>query len=305
VTIRCAAAAGDAAVSGEWSWTPRTAEDGVVWSVSVLDLVTGAARLTIHPDEERRIASVGKLLLLVGLAARARDDPGSMTVRLDRGTVEPVADSGLWQHLGVPAMSVGDLALLVAAVSDNLATNVLLDHVGLDRVSARAASLGLQRTRLHDRVRDHRGPSDPPTLATGSAGELARLARAIERDELPATPPRTGALVAHWLSTGVDLSMVSSAFALDPLAHGAASPEGLTCWSKTGTDVDVRAEVGVVRGPAGALAFAAIANSGVAGAPLPAAAVLDDLRALGLAVVDHVLGDQVLGDQVLDVAVAP
>jgi beta-lactamase class A len=263
---------------------------GVGWSVVVLDVEAGAELLVVDHARPRRIASVGKLLLLVELAAQARADPGSMTVQLDRRTVEPVEDSGLWQHLAVPAMAVGDLAVLVAAVSDNLATNVLLDHVGLDRVRARAASLGLERTALHDRVRDHRGPGDPPTLAIGSAAELARLARAIERDELPGTPPLTGTLLAHWLSTGVDLSMVSAAFALDPLAHGAPSPEGLTCWSKTGTDVDVRAEVGVVRGPAGAVAFAAIANSEGVDKPLPAAAVLDDLRVFGQAVRRHVLG---------------
>jgi beta-lactamase class A len=270
-------------------WSPRT-DEGVTWSVSVLDVRSGDVVVEIRPDAPRRIASVGKVLLLIDLAAQARTDPGSMTVPLDRRTVDPVEDSGLWQHLATPAMSVGDLAVLVASVSDNLATNVLLHHVGLDRVTDRAVSLGLGVTRLHDRVRDRRGPTDPPTLATGTAGELARLARAVERDELPDTPAMTGALLAHWLSAGVDLSMVSAAFDLDPLAHGAPSPEGLTCWSKTGTDVDVRAEVGVLRGPAGAVAFAAIANSVEHGRPLPTDSVLADLHALGRGIRAHVRG---------------
>ena len=159
---------------------------------------------------------------------------------LRRRDEDRVADSGLWQHLTTGALPIEDLAVLVAAHSDNLATNVLLREVGLDAVEQRAERLGLKVTRLHDRVRDVRGPEDPPRLSTGSARELVTLAETID------------GRVAEWLATNSDLSMVPGDLGLDPLVH--TRPE---LWNKTGTDAGVRADVGVLRGR---VAYAVIAN---------------------------------------------
>ncbi len=72
-----------------------------------------------------------------------------------------VADSGLWQHLRVEDLSVDDLCVLIASVSDNVATNVVLNKVGLPALRTLAESLGLVHTALLDYVRDHRGPDNP------------------------------------------------------------------------------------------------------------------------------------------------
>ena len=191
------------------------------WAVCVRQ---GDEVLLAHREHElHRTASIGKLLLLRDVAAGLdagrlrRDEP------LDRRSVEPVADSGLWQHLDVDVLPLHDVALLVASVSDNLATNVLLHRLGLPAPHGRVA--------LHDLVRDRRGPEHPPTLSTGTAADLVDLVTAL--------PPQ----VHEWLRTGTDLSMVAAAFALDPLAHADAD-----LVSKTGTDSTVRAEVGLVGG---------------------------------------------------------
>lgn len=188
--------------------------------------------LLAHREHEvHRTASIGKLLLLLEVAqaleggALRRDEP------LDRRSVEPVADSGLWQHLDADVLPLHDVALLVASVSDNLATNVLLHRVGLPAPRGTVA--------LHDRVRDARGPEHPPTLSTGTAADLALL-----MTELPEQ-------VRAWLRTGTDLSMVASAFGLDPLAH-----DGDDLVNKTGTDSTVRADVGLV----GGIAYAVLAE---------------------------------------------
>src|SRR6195952_5909932 len=88
---------------------------------------------------------------------------------MDRAVVTRAADMGLWQHLQVPTLPVADLAILVGATSDNLATNVLLRRVGIDAVRARGEALGLSRTFLLDSVRDYRGPDDAPHFSVGSA----------------------------------------------------------------------------------------------------------------------------------------
>jgi beta-lactamase class A len=198
------------------------------------------------PDAVLPAASMGKVLLLVTVAAGGvpLDRP------LARTREDAVADSGLWRHLAVDALPAGDLAVLVGAVSDNLATNVLLRAVGLDAVRATGAALGLRATGLHDRVRDHRGPEHQPALSTASAAELSRLFADLAAGRV--VSPEVSARVLGWLALNTDLSMVASAFGLDPLAHAVVR-------NKTGTDEGVRADAGVVEGPGGAFAYAALA----------------------------------------------
>jgi beta-lactamase class A len=172
-----------------------------------------------------------------------------------------VADSGLWRHLSQDSLPLCDVCVLVAAVSDNWATNVLLDMVGLESVGARAQALGCHYSGLHDRVRDARIDDDPPTLSSGTARELAEVARRIHLaasgGEAEGVSVDAARLVEGWLLTGVDLSMVAAPFRLDPLAHG----EGDLClWNKTGTDSGIRADMGVIWTDADAVAYAAIAT---------------------------------------------
>lgn len=228
---------------------------GARWSVALTDLRDGTVLAEHDPDLLLPSASVAKVFLLVEVAARLVDgrlDPGLL---LDRRTVAPVADSGLWRHLASDALPVVDLAVLVGSVSDNLATNVLLDAVGLDAVRARAAALAPGGSTLHDRVRDERGPADPPLLGEACARDLVALFAALGSGR--AVGPQVSALVLHWLATNADHSQVSRGLLLDPLAHDRPD-HGLSVWSKTGTDAGVRAEAGLVRGPRGAVAFAAL-----------------------------------------------
>ena len=116
--------------------------DGVIWSIHVRSLTTGA---TFARDDATALstASVGKVLLLAEVARRLEDGSLSPDECLTRTPAESVADSGLWQHLSTDSLTVCDAAVLVAAVSDNLATNVLLRHVGLAAMDEVAQALGL------------------------------------------------------------------------------------------------------------------------------------------------------------------
>ncbi|MGH3351443.1 MAG: serine hydrolase [Nocardioides sp.] len=203
------------------------------WSVLAVDTDSGEVLLESDPDLLLPTASVGKLFLLHHLAEMLDPDPSLGDLMLRKDGVAPVADSGLWQYLDAPALTVNDCARLVGAVSDNLATNVLLDHVGLAPVQAVAARLAAGGSMLNDSVRDVRRPEDPAMLSIGCAADWVAYFR---------KPHPT---VMSWLAPATDLSMVSSAFGLDPLAHTA--PEGeLRVWTKTGTDDGVRAEVGLL-----------------------------------------------------------
>jgi beta-lactamase class A len=250
---------------------------GLRWSACVLDAGSGDVLAAHRPDGVLATASIGKLLLLLELSRRFRAGELDPSAPVDRGD-ETVGDSGLWHVMEAPSLAVSDAARLVGAVSDNLATNVLLDVVGLGAVADLAASLGLRQTALLDRVRDERGPQHPSALSHGSASELASLAAAIDRGD--AVGPDVSAEVRGWLSLATDLSMVASAFGLDPLAHRDVD-RGVVLWNKTGTDGGVRADVGAVRSGARAIAYAVLAEWESGAAPSARDTVLDAMRETG------------------------
>lgn len=257
---------------------------GVQVSARATDLSTGEVLFSVDDHVVMPTASIGKVLLLVEVAARIQAGPDRARELLDRVPGDAVVGAGIWQHLAAPVLPLTDLAALVGATSDNLATNVLLRQVGLDSVSARTEQLGLTRTALLDLARDHRGPDDAPQLSIGSTRELTWLFSALARGEV--VDPETSRRVIGWLSLGSDLSMVSSAFGLDPLAHRSAD-HGMLLVNKTGADPGVRSEVGVLRGPRAGVTYAVSTyfdDTGLAAR----LAVLEGMRTVGLDLLEYV-----------------
>ncbi len=247
------------------------------WSVCIRN-VAGHELASRNADRPMKTASIGKLLLLVEVARQCAAGELDGATLLGRDPELLVADSGIWQHLDVESLSIHDLCVLVAGVSDNLATNVLLKRVGLRKLRDLAESLGLVHTALLDYVRDHRGPDDPATLSTGSAAELSRLMGQLSRNELISRA--VSEQVNTWLATSVDLSMVAAAFGLDPLAHP-PSDRNFFVRNKTGADAGVRADVGTVGRNSVWFNYAVIANWDASDPDLRDAA-LSGMHAIGM-----------------------
>lgn len=247
------------------------------WSVCIRD-VAGHEVAGRHADRPTKTASVGKLLLLVEVARQCGEGDLNGATLLARDPELLVADSGIWQHLDVERLSIRDLCVLIASVSDNFATNVLLKRVGLDKVRDLAESLGLVHTALLDYVRDHRGPDDAATLSIGSASDLSRLMSQLARKEL--ISPTVSEQVNAWLAMSVDLSMVAAAFGLDPLAH-VPSQRNVFVRNKTGADAGVRADVGTAGRDSVWFNYAVIANWDASDPDLRDAA-LSGMHAIGM-----------------------
>ncbi|ARC55555.1 hypothetical protein AS850_00500 [Frondihabitans sp. 762G35] len=229
-------------------------------SASAADLDTGDVVLAIDESVSLPTAEVGSLLLLIEVAVRlgdgrlspvadvAREAPDDDGTRVDDPRV-----GGLWPSLLLPKLCVLDAATLVGAVRDPVATNALARTVGLDAIHARGESLGLTRTALLDFARASRGPDDAPQVSVGSALELQRLLGDLVAGRTLDTPVSNRVL--GWLSTGTDLSLVASAFGLDPVAHRARDHD-LQLVNLTGATAGVRSEVGALRGPRRGIAYA-------------------------------------------------
>jgi beta-lactamase class A len=258
-----------------------------IWSVQVQNAESGEVLLEHRPGRVLATASVGKILLLVHVAELVRDGLLDPAERLTRTPAQTVADSGIWQYLATDTLPVSDLCELIGMASDNLATNMLLSRVGLDQVASSAHRMGLHHTTLHDRVRDVRTVDHPVTLSTGSAAELADLVARLHRGALAGDP--VGTMVLGWLAKSLDLSQVAAGWGLDPLAHFTAD-RGLQLVNKTGTDTGVRADVGVLTGPATSIAYAVVANWAASGAD-DRDAVLTRQREIGLFVAELARGE--------------
>jgi beta-lactamase class A len=134
--------------------------DGVL-GVAILDLNSGQ-QLLVRPDEIFPQASSIKIAVLAELYHQAQQSAhgasGKATLN-DRYVVRAadiVPDSAILGGLtpGVSSLTNRDLATIMVAVSDNSATNVLIDRVGMDNVVRLTESLGLAHTQLRRKMMD-------------------------------------------------------------------------------------------------------------------------------------------------------
>jgi len=123
---------------------------GVV-GYSVID-IDNNVRLSRRGDEKFSTASLIKVSILVtvyDLVARGQlslDDP--ITVL----KIDQVPGSGIIQYLhNGTILTVRDAAWLMITISDNTATNLLLDRIIIRRVWNKMDSLGLRDTRVHSK----------------------------------------------------------------------------------------------------------------------------------------------------------
>jgi beta-lactamase class A len=133
--------------------------DGTL-GVAILDLSSGRTLLQ-NPDAVFTQASSIKVAVLAELYRQQQSGAGATgKARLsDLYTVSAsdlVTDSSIMGGLtpDVTRVTDRDLATFMIAVSDNSATNVLIDRVGMGNVNAMLESLGLSHTRLQRRMMD-------------------------------------------------------------------------------------------------------------------------------------------------------
>lgn len=226
------------------------------WSIQIHDISASKTVFSLGATQVLKTASLAKVFLLIEVAARLSEGTLIADEPIDRRNVPEVLDSGLWRYLKTDILPLADAATLVAAVSDNWATNALLHRVSLDAVQARSNALGYPESLLADYIRGNRGPAHPPTVSQGRASDWVDLFARMHRRNLVSKD--VDAQVEYWLGTGTDHSMVASALNLDPLVHGFA-PGARSICNKTGSDNDVRADAGFVLGK-NACSYCVIAN---------------------------------------------
>ena len=130
--------------------------DGVI-GVAIVDLTDGN-QLVIAGDEVFPVASSIKIAILAELYRQSQrpDSHAKLTDLYTMNAADLVDSSAIMAGLtpGVTRVTNRDLAVFMVTVSDNAATNVLIDRVGLDNINRMLENQNLINTRLRRKMID-------------------------------------------------------------------------------------------------------------------------------------------------------
>lgn len=128
------------------------AHDGKV-AIAVKHLVTGET-YALNASEPMPTASLIKLPVMVEAYSQAQEKKISLSDKVALGKDDKVPGSGiLTEHFSDGAsFALRDAIRLMIAFSDNTATNLVLDKIGIKSVNERMEALKLPNTRIHAKV---------------------------------------------------------------------------------------------------------------------------------------------------------
>ena len=256
-------------------------------AVSARDLTTGE-RIEWQPDLLLPTASVIKEPILIALLRAVEAGSVDLADRVTLEASERVGGSGVLKIFdGGLQPTVRDVATLMIAVSDNTATNMVLDLIGgPEPVNRAMTELGLDSIRLHNAVDFDLIGDDVRRLGEATVRDLCELGRLIATRQ--AFGERVSATAEEILATQQYLDQAMRYTLANPYARELSLVAPLSVASKTGFFTGTRVDAGIVRFGAGGGFVYAVANheaSDVSFLPEAEGAVVNGL--VGRALVEH------------------
>lgn len=156
-------------------------------SVFVDDL--RGSTVEIGADEEFETASTIKAFILAVLYLQASRGRADLEEEITYEASQFVDGSGMLRALGVGAkLKVKDTATMMIICSDNIATNMIIDYLGLDTINACIRELGFGHTVLHNPLHFDRYDKLGTTTPRDYAALLRRWQRVRWSAKKPAPP---------------------------------------------------------------------------------------------------------------------
>ena len=226
-------------------------------SIYAKNLDTGAV-YDLRADEPVRTASTIKLALMVEAFAQVAEGRAKWSETQVLRQSDKVSGSGVLHELSDGVwLPLRDLVNLMIVVSDNTATNLLVDRFTADAVNARMEKLGFTQTRLMRKVRGD-GTQLKPAEGFSAAGrdpanrkfglgrssphEMVRLMEMLERGEV--VSPQASAEMIAILKRQQFTEAIGRRMGKVTLA------------SKSGSLDALRSDVAIVYSPGGRIAMA-------------------------------------------------
>lgn len=190
-------------------------------------------------------ASVFKLPLLVEVFRQAEAGALDLDERATLHAEDVVMGSGILRDFG-PGLqpTLRDLAMMMVIVSDNSATNLLLDRAGgPQRVNATMCELGLSSIVVHRRIVFGEMTTNS-SLAEAAPRDLMRLVAMMAREEL-VSPAASREMLAI-LGRQRYLEQAPRFVAYGPYAGDFARAQPIKVFNKTGMINGLRADSGLI-----------------------------------------------------------
>ena len=193
------------------------------WDLDEREPVLLGADREVHP------ASTIKVLVMISALRAAHAGRAGLDALVELPEQRAGGFGVLREMPSVPRVSLRDLITLMIVVSDNAATNAVIDTIGFAEIAECAAELGCERTRVERRLMDVQAPGRNATCALDQARILDRLAtgRALPTD---ATRHALGVLARQQVRDRLP----------------ALLPHGAHCWNKTGEIRGSRHDVALI-----------------------------------------------------------
>ena len=217
------------------------------------NLKTGAIA-SLEPDEAVQTASVIKIGILLDAAGQIRAGKASLEEKLVLSQKNQVQGSGVLGQLTAPlTLTLRDTLHLMVVLSDNTATNMAIDRLGLAHINETLRAAGLKQTVLYKKIyvpAEAPMPADQPKFGLGKTTprEMASMMERIAEcrlsldgaGALPGDGPLCGAIL-HMLRLQQDRDDLPRYLeALD------TSEQGSAIANKTGALDKVRNDVALI-----------------------------------------------------------
>jgi beta-lactamase class A len=220
----------------------------------------------LDADAVVQTASVIKLTILFEAMEQVRAGKLHWDDKITLQPGDAVSGSGLLLFLDSPqTLTLKDVLTLMVVMSDNTATNLAIDKIGIDAVNARIAWMGLKDTHLYKKIgkpSTEPMPADQPKYGLGKstpremAEVMARIGLCaldgpgrLRIDTSKPIPDRDTAIC------GVAIKMLRNQFYRDTIPRYLekldSTETGSGTATKTGSLNAVRADVGIVAGKSG------------------------------------------------------
>jgi beta-lactamase class A len=227
---------------------------------------------SLSPDLPVKTASIIKLGILLDAAEQIRSDKATLAERLILTKSNQVEGSGVLGELTPPiALTLGDVLTLMVVLSDNTATNLAIDRLGIEHIDATLRAAGLKQTWLYKKVYVPAAgpmPADQPLFGLGKttpremASIMERFATCqLSLDAAPGTQLAASQVRGDGPLCGVILNMLRHQQDRDGLPRFIenldASEHGSAIANKTGALDQVRNDVALIATKNGPIVIAA------------------------------------------------
>jgi beta-lactamase class A len=208
-----------------------------------------------NPDERVRTASTIKVAIMVEAFARVAEGKAKWSDELTLTEARKVRGAGVLQELSDGLkLALRDCVNLMIVISDNTATNLVLDHLTTDAVNARMDALGLKLTRSLRKIGaggESKAFSEPWNKRANGSGygigvttprEMVTLLEKLERGEVvnaEASKEMLALLKREQIREGMGRNLT-----------------GIEIASKSGALDALRSNVGILYSPRGRIAMA-------------------------------------------------